>query len=130
MYRVEEGYLLASLLKTKMKYFHEEFVTVHELRQFERELYPIVCVLQYDLNNYFSYNGSNGSYTIKEGLHLSNILGRFEGYLPIDVLKLLYSDELVLDMFIKVEGEELKTQKNIRKEKIAFTAIGIKTFKI
>ena len=116
MYRVEQGYLLASLLKAKINYFHEEFVTVHELRQFERELYqksseldiPIVCVSQYDLNNYFSYNGQNACYTIKEGLQLSDILGRFEGYLPIDVLKLLYTDEFMLEILIKVEKEEVK----------------------
>lgn len=39
MYRVEEGYLLASLLKAKVKYFHEEFVTVSEFRQFERSVF-------------------------------------------------------------------------------------------
>ena len=52
MYRLEEGYLLASLLKMKIKYFREYFVTNSELRRFEQELYqksneldiPIVCV--------------------------------------------------------------------------------------
>lgn len=139
MYRVEEGYLLASLLKTKIKYFHEEFVTVHELRQFERELYqksneldiPIVCVSQYDLNNYFIYNGSNGCYTMKEGLHLSDILGRFEGYLPIDVLKLLYSDDFILDMFVKVEEEELKMQERaLEKKKLMLKQIELQNIKL
>lgn len=125
MYRVEEGYLLASLLKAKVKYFHEEFVTVSEFRQFERSLYKkanelgvsIVCVSQYDLKDYFSYHGSNACYTIKEGLQLSDILGRFEGYLPIDVLKLFYSDEFMLDMFIRVEQEEISEQKRTLEKK-------------
>ena len=139
MYRVEQGYLLASLLKAKINYFHEEFVTVHELRQFERELYqksseldiPIVCVSQYDLNNYFSYNGQNACYTIKEGLQLSDILGRFEGYLSIDVLKLLYTDEFMLEILIKVEKEEVKEQeKALEKKKLMLKQLELKNIKL
>ncbi len=136
MYRVEEGYLLASLLKAKVKYFHEEFVTVLELRRFEQELYqksteldiPIVCVSQDDLADYFSYNGSNNCYTIKEGLQLSDILGRFEGYLPVDVLKLLYVDEFMLEMFIKLEEEEIKMQeKALEKKKLLLKRLELKS---
>lgn len=125
MYRVEEGFLLASLLKAKVKYFYEEFVTISELRHFERELYQksgelgisLVCVSQYDLQDYFSYHGSNACYTIKEGVQLSNILRRFEGYLPVDVLKLLYSDEFMLELFIRVEQEEIREQKRTLEKK-------------
>lgn len=87
MYRVEEGYLLASLLKAKVKYFHEEFVTVLELRRFEQELYqksteldiPIVCVSQDDLDDYFSYNGSNACYTIKDVYNYQIFQGDLKG---------------------------------------------------
>ena len=34
MYKIEKGYLLASLLKTKKRYLNEEYVTVTELQQF------------------------------------------------------------------------------------------------
>lgn len=138
MYRLEEGYLLASLLKMKIKYFHEYFVTNSELRRFEQELYqksneldiPIVCVSQDDLDDYFTYQGSHGCYVMKEGLHLSDILGRFEGYLPIDVLKLLYSDDFILDMFVKVEEEELKMQERaLEKKKLLLQQLELKSLK-
>ena len=138
MYRVEQGYLLASLLKAKINYFHEEFVTVHELRQFERELYqksseldiPIVCVSQGDLKDYFSYNESNACYTIKKGLQLSDVLERFEGYLPIDVLKLLYSDEFMLEMFMKVEVSEIiEQEREIKKKKLVLQQLELKNIK-
>ena len=138
MYRLEEGYLLASLLKMKIKYFREYFVTNSELRRFEQELYqksneldiPIVCVSQDDLDDYFTYQGSHGCYVMKEGLHLSDILGRFEGYLPIDVLKLLYSDDFILDMFVKVEEEELKMQERaLEKKKLLLQQLELKILK-
>lgn len=111
MYRVEEGYLLASLLKAKKRYFNENYVAASELWHFERELYqksseldiPIVCVSQHDLKDYFSYHGTIACYIIKDGLQLSDVLARFEGYLPIDVLKLLYVDEFMIDLLLKVE---------------------------
>lgn len=125
MYRLEEGYLLASLLKMKIKYFHEYFVTNSELRRFEQELYqksneldiPIVCVSQDDLDDYFTYQGSHGCYVMKEGIGLADILRRFEVYLPIDVLKLLYSDEFMLELFIRVEQEEIREQKRTLEKK-------------
>mgnify|MGYP005809224667 CR=1 FL=1 len=138
MYKVEEGYLLASLLKVKSKYFHEEIVGLSELRQFERELYqksseldiPIVCVSQYDLNDYFIYQGSNNCYAVKEGMQLSEVLGRFEGYLPLDVLKLLYSDDLILDMFVKVERKELKMQeRELEKKKLLLKQLELRSIK-
>lgn len=127
MYKVDDGCLLASLLKIKKKYFHEEYVTISELRQFEKVFYQkakeldilIVCVSQNDLLDYFSYSESNGCYTIKEGLDLAHILNRFEGHLPFDILKLLYSDDFVLDLFIQVEYEELKEQaKNLERRSL------------
>ena len=125
MYRVGVGYLLASLLKMKIKYFHEYFVTISELRQFEQELYqksneldiPIVCVPQDDLNDYFTYQGSHGCYVMKEGIGLADILRRFEGYLPVEVLQLLYTDEFMLEMFIKVEEQELKADEGTLEKK-------------
>lgn len=139
MYRVGVGYLLASLLKMKIKYFHEYFVTNSELRRFEQELYQkekeldisLVCVSQDDLDDYFTYQGSHGCYVMKEGLHLSDILGRFEGYLPIDVLKLLYSDDFILDMFVKVEEEELKMQERaLEKKKLMLKQIELQNIKL
>ena len=67
---------------------------------------------------------------MKEGLHLSDILGRFEGYLPIDVLKLLYSDDFILDMFVKVEEEELKMQERaLEKKKLLLQQLELKILK-
>ena len=125
MYRVGVGYLLASLLKMKIKYFHEYFVTISELRQFEQELYqksneldiPIVCVSQDDLDDYFTYQGSHGCYVMKEGIGLADILRRFEVYLPVEVLQLLYTDEFMLEMFIKVEEQELKADEGTLEKK-------------
>ena len=138
MYRVEEGYLLASLLKMKIKYFHEYFVTNSELRRFEQELYQkekeldisLVCVSQDDLDDYFTYQGSHGCYVMKEGLHLSDILRRFEGYLPFDVLKLLYSDDFVLNLFVQVEQEELKIQERaLEKKKLLLQQLELNSLK-
>ena len=68
---------------------------------------------------------------MKEGLHLSDILGRFEGYLPIDVLKLLYSDDFILDMFVKVEEEELKMQERaLEKKKLMLKQIELQNIKL
>lgn len=125
MYRVGVGYLLTSLLKMKIKYFHEYFVTNSELRRFEQELYQkekeldisLVCVPQDDLDDYFTYQGSHGCYVMKEGIGLADILRRFEVYLPIDVLKLLYSDEFMLELFIRVEQEEIREQKRTLEKK-------------
>ena len=138
MYRVGEGYLLASLFKVKKNYFHEEFVTRMELEYFKKALYQkadelsisLVCVFQDDLFDYFDYQGSMTCYTIKEGFQLSDILTRFEGYLSIDVLKLLYSDDFMLDMFVQVEGEELKMQERaLEKKKLLLQQLELKSLK-
>ena len=125
MYRVGVGYLLTSLLKMKIKYFREYFVTNSELRRFEQELYQkekeldisLVCVSQDDLDDYFTYQGSHGCYVMKEGIGLADILRRFEGYLPVEVLQLLYTDEFMLEMFIKVEEQELKADEGTLEKK-------------
>lgn len=110
-------------------------MTALELRQFKQELYQksselnisLVCVSQNDLADYFRYNGSNACYTIKEGLQLSDILGRFEGYLPIDVLKLLYIDEFMLEVIIKVEQKALKEQeRTLEKKKLILKQLELK----
>lgn len=112
MYRVEEGYLLAYLFKEKVKYFHEEFVTRTELlilcQKINASDLPIVCVGQDDLEDYFTYHDNIGCYTIKKGLQLSDILSRFLGYMPIEVLKVLYANDW--QIFMDVEKMSLREQ--------------------
>ena len=54
---------------------------------------------------------------MKEGIGLADILRRFEGYLPVEVLQLLYTDEFMLEMFIKVEEQELKADEGTLEKK-------------
>ncbi len=138
MYKIEKGYLLASLLKTKKRYLNEEYVTVTELQQFSRKLYqkagelniPILCIEQYDLYLYFQYNEKLCCYTLKDGIGLDDILARFEGYLPFDVLKLLYTDEFMIDLLLEVEQQEIASQeKSLEKKKLLLKQLELEELK-
>ena len=138
MYRVEKGYLLASLLKAKKRYLNEEYVTALELQQFRIKLYqkagefniPICCTEQDDLYLYFQYNERLSCYTIKNSIGLDYVLTRFEGYLPFDVLKLLYADEFMIDLLLEVEQQEIASQeKSIEKKKLQLKQLELESLK-
>ena len=138
MYKVEKGYLLASLFKAKKRYLQENYVTISELQYFTRKLYqkageyniPILCIEQDDLYLFFEYHGEIGCFTLKKGIGLEQILARFEAYLPFDVLKLLYTDEFMFDLLFQVEQLELATEETrLEKKKLQLKQLELENLK-
>lgn len=61
---------------------------------------------------------------------MDDILARFEGYLPFDVLKLLYTDEFMIDLLLEVEQQEIASQeKSLEKKKLLLKQLELEELK-
>lgn len=135
MVRILEGYLIASLLLAKRNYLSEEYISVDELNKYRSLMYDkassfgidILFVVDEDQQKYFDYN--IGIYTLKEGLNLERVLGgKYEAYLPLEVLKLLYEDNIVKEMLIEVINESIKEEeKHLERKKLLIKKLELET---
>lgn len=109
---IEKSYIAASILNFKSKYLREEFITLEELsyvsNQFQKKLNEqnsSAIILDRINNDYFDIsdvikiNRSNG-------LTLKSIITRYQGYLDLDILLLIWNEETICDYLRELQKVE------------------------
>ena len=115
---IEKSYIAASILNVKSKYLKQEFITFEELsyisEQFQKKLneQKINAIIldridadYFDISNVIKINKS-------KSLSLESIITRYQGYLDLDILLLIWNEETIFDFLV-----ELKTFKSVNEDK-------------
>ena len=114
MYRkLENGYLLAKLLKIKKEYFSEDFVTTSELNAFIENVclraldlgLSLNCKYDDELYYYFDLH-VNDVYSLKDHVDLGTVLSRYTQMQSLDVIKALNQLDF-LSVLIDIAKKEL-----------------------
>ena len=115
---IEKSYIAASILNVKSKYLKQEFITFKELsyifEQFQKKLNEqrINAIIldridtdYFDISNVVKINKS-------KSLSLESIIARYQGYLDLDILLLIWNEETIFDFLV-----ELKTFESVNEDK-------------
>lgn len=115
---IEKSYIAASILNVKSKYLKQEFITFEELsyisEQFQKKLneQKINAIIldridadYFDISNVVKINKS-------KSLSLESIITRYQGYLDLDILLLIWNEETIFDFLV-----ELKTFESVNEDK-------------
>lgn len=115
---IENSYIAASILNVKSKYLKQEFITFEELsyisEQFQKKLneQKINAIIldridtdYFDISNVVKINKS-------KSLSLESIITRYQGYLDLDILLLIWNEETIFDFLV-----ELKTFESVNEDK-------------
>ena len=100
---IEKSYIAASILNAKSKCLRKEFTTLEELNyisnQFQKKLneqnfnaiiLDKIDTDYFDVSDVIKINKS-------KGLSLESIINRYQGYLDLDILLLIWNKETILD---------------------------------
>lgn len=111
---LSKEYIAVALISSKNKIFHENFITMSELNQFEQFLQKefdnnnLNIVITSDLLDSKSFNMSDGVITMSSNCSFNMHL------LPIEILNILSDTNLIIDFFMKLEQEKIENLKKIR----------------
>ena len=123
---IEKSYIAASILNFKSKYLRKEFITLEELNyisnQFQKKLneqnfnaiiLDRIDTDYFDVSDVIKINKS-------KGLSLESIIARYQGYLDLDILLLIWNKETIFDYLI-----ELKKIESINEDKQTFDVMAV-----
>ena len=123
---IEKSYIAASILNVKSKYLRKEFITLEELNyisnQFQKKLneqnfnaiiLDRIDTDYFDVSDVIKINKS-------KGLSLESIIARYQGYLDLDILLLIWNKETIFDYLI-----ELKKIESINEDKQTFDVMAV-----
>lgn len=111
--QVESSYVVAAVLTVKKKYFDESFVKANELYTVERSMQEILNGLEKHpiivapcSSDYFCF--SKNCEVIFPLKDLPEIEERYKGYLPIDVLNVIWNENFVIEALFKAKKDEIE----------------------
>ena len=136
MYRkVENGYLLAKLLKMKKEYFYEDFVTASELHAFIESVclkaleLGLILDCIYDEEFYHCFDLRVDVYTLKDHIDLGTVLSGYTQLQSLDIIKALNQLDF-LSVLIDIEKKEvIKQERALEKKEAIIKKIRIKKFR-
>lgn len=112
---INESYVVASIAKTKVKHFNEDFVTRKELnyivnflqKKYNEKDIPVIISRTMD---FFSFWIHVKDVIVVSGA-ISDIEAHYTAYLPLDVLTILWDENYILKQLIEFRQEELNKAK-------------------
>lgn len=123
---IEKSYIAALILNVKSKYLRKEFITLEELNyisnQFQKKLneqnfnaiiLDRIDTDYFDISDVIKINKS-------KGLSLESILTRYQGYLDLDILLLIWNKDTIFDYL-----SELKKIESINEDKQIFDVMAV-----
>ena len=123
---IEKSYIAASILNVKSKYLRKEFITLEELNyisnQFQKKLneqnfnaiiFDEIDTDYFDISDVIKVNKS-------KGLSLESIIARYQGYLDLDILLLIWNKDTIFYYLV-----ELKKIESINEDKQTFDVISV-----
>lgn len=134
MYRkVENGYLLAKLLKMKKEYFYEDFVTASELHAFIESVclkaleLGLILDCIYDEEFYHCFDLRVDVYTLKDHIDLGTVLSGYTQLQSLDIIKALNQLDF-LSVLIDIEKKEvIKQERALEKKKLLLKRLELKS---
>ncbi len=110
---IDKSYVVATILATKDKYYNEAFCTFKECNEvanvLRKEIYN--AVISNNIDDHY-YKMCRDVIVLKEDFDLFDIKMRFQGYLPFNILKILWDDVFIYKI--------LEEQRKLSKEKLNF----------
>ena len=123
---IEKSYIAASILNVKSKYLRKEFITLEELNyisnQFQKKLneqninaiiFDRIDTDYFDISDVIKVNTS-------KGLSLESIIARYQGYLDLDILLLIWNKDTIFYYLV-----ELKKLNQFNEDKHTFDVMAV-----
>lgn len=117
---IEKSYIVSSILNAKSKHLRKEYITLEELNYisdcFQKKLNELninAVILDkidadyFDVSDVIKINKS-------KGLSLDSIINRYQGYLDLDILLLIWDEETILGYLSELK--EIKTKNDNKKD--------------
>lgn len=103
MYYVPKSYMLASIMKTKIKYFQDAIVTDRELNVLTNAMqkrfneYNIKAIITEDIN-YNDFENIGLMYVINDRWRttIEDIEKKYQAHLPLDILSMIWDEKFIL----------------------------------
>lgn len=110
---MEKSYIIASIMKTKNKFYKKSYVTKEEcnaltqifMREYSNNNLS-VCITDEIDSDYFKV--TNDIIILNDGRTIADIEERFQAYISIDHLMILWNDKFILEKLGEIKTENSK----------------------
>ena len=115
---IEKGYIVASILNVKNKYFGEQFVDYKELSCVTNVLQHyliknnVKAIITNDIDTSF-YKADSSVVTLNKN-SLQSVVDHYQGYCSLDALKIIWDEKLVLNLLINFKTIQLSHAEKLR----------------
>ena len=100
---IEKSYIVSSILYFKRKFLGKNFVTIEELNYVSSKLeqdmnnHTINAIILDEIDNYYFDISDVIKVNVSNGLSLENLISRYQGYLSLEILSLIWNEKIILN---------------------------------
>lgn len=100
---IEKSYIVSSILYFKRKFLGKNFVTIEELNYVSSKLeqdmnnHNINAIILDEIDNYYFDISDVIKVNVSNGLSLENLISRYQGYLSLEILSLIWNEKIILN---------------------------------
>lgn len=104
---IEKSYIVSSILYFKRKFLGNNFVTIEELNYVSSKLeqdmnnHNINAIILDEIDNYYFDISDVIKVNVSNGLSLENLISRYQGYLSLEILSLIWNEKIILNYLYK-----------------------------
>ncbi len=104
---IEKSYIVSSILYFKRKFLGKNFVTIEELNYVSSKLeqdmnnHNINAIILDEIDNYYFDISDVIKVNVSNGLSLENLISRYQGYLSLEILSLIWNEKIILNYLYK-----------------------------
>lgn len=104
---IEKSYIVSSILYFKRKFLEKNFVTIEELNYVSSKLeqdmnnHNINAIILDEIDNYYFDISDVIKVNVSNGLSLENLISRYQGYLSLEILSLIWNEKIILNYLYK-----------------------------
>ena len=100
---IDKSYIVSSILYFKRKFLGKNFVTIEELNYVSSKLeqdmnnHNINAIILDEIDNYYFDISAVIKVNVSNGLSLENLISRYQGYLSLEILSLIWNEKIILN---------------------------------
>lgn len=100
---IEKSYIVSSILYFKRKFLGKNFVTIEELNYVSSKLeqdmnnHNTNAIILDEIDNYYFDISDVIKVNVSNGLSLENLISRYQGYLSLEILSLIWNEKIILN---------------------------------
>lgn len=104
---IEKSYIVSSILYFKRKFLGKNFVTIEELNYVSSKLeqdmnnHNINAIILDEIDNYYFDISDVIKVNVSNGLSIENLISRYQGYLSLEILSLIWNEKIILNYLYK-----------------------------